>query len=199
MFLEPFDGDRLAADSLTRNFESRYHVIYIILLAEMTFLQDLSSRLARLEAKNLSGKKLGLEAASLRRELLTFSNSIWSSRISYEIQPSELFQLGRQTLQLERQYEELSKKLSEYDEYLETVQQSRLARSLALLQWGLVPIAVGGFLSSLLQLDFIKDWLKLIPASPWRELVQLGIVILLPVPLTLLIYKLIERFNHERA
>lgn len=199
MFLEPFAGDRLPAESLARNFERRYHIIYVLLLAEMTFLQNLCNRLARLEARNLSNKELGFEVADLRRELLKFSNSIWSSRISYEVQPSELFQLGREVLGLEKLYDEASKKLSEYDEYLETLQQGRLAKNLGLLQWGLVPVAIGSFLLGLLQFEFIKDWLQcLLPSSPWRELAQIGVVVLFPLPLTLLIYKLIERLSHER-
>jgi len=146
MFLEPFDDDRPAVDKFARDFEFRYHVIYIVLLTELTFLQDINSRLARLEVKKLSSKDLANEVASLRRELLKFSNSIWSSRISYEIQPSELFDLGKRVLGLEKLYSEVHDKLSEYDQYLQAKTQERLNSGLWLLQYLFLPFSLAAFL-----------------------------------------------------
>jgi hypothetical protein len=200
MFLEP-DAERARQGMdgrLPFYFEHRYHVLYLVLLAKLAFLQSMKDRLMRIEAEIRNGKRNAKDKiigriTALREELLNFSNTIWSSRLSYEIQPSELYELGHRSLHLDKQYDEVHQKLTEYDEYLKSWEQGQINKGLWILQWLLMPLAIGGFFATLMQLKAVTDWLAKTFIAPWPEILQVAIPLILPVPLVAVVYAIYRK------
>ena len=204
MLLEPCAERAKLETALPFHFENRYHVLYFVMLVKLAYLQSMKDQLTRLEA--LSGnnpgttrERLARRLQAMREELLNFSNSIWSSHISYEIQPSELYAIGHRTLKLDDLYEEIHQKLSEYDDYLRNWQQGQINKGLWILQWLLMPLAIGGFLATLMQLKPLSDWLTKAIVPPWPEILQIAIPLILPVPLVAVVYAIYAIIRKVRS
>jgi hypothetical protein len=89
-------------------------------------------------------------------------------------------------------------KLVEYDEYLETWQQSQINKGLWILQWWLLPLAFGGFFATLMQLKPVADWFAKTFISPWSDILQIVISLILPFVLAPIVYGIYAFYRKAR-
>lgn len=192
------DGDDFASNALQMQFRRHYTQMALLARLEVATLLRFSSRLSRSVAEFLDPASDGssevpnafeIEIADIRHSFLKFTHRYRFTGISSQVQGREMYAKWRETLGLDRLYEEVSAELESSYAYVRGKREERQIRSATRLAFAAEFIAVVGLavalVSSPLQ-GFLREVLfgcTAIPNSPpncsssYLALVDIGMLL----------------------
>ncbi|MBA1335073.1 MAG: hypothetical protein HPY66_0695 [Firmicutes bacterium] len=167
------DKDVFNLDILPFYFGGNFFDLYLFSLYQRIRLMRFSQHLANTEIFRSSKKKV----AELREDILNFFNQYIFNQVSNYSIGNEIWRKWQDVLEIESMFLQVHQELADMDEYLKSIRQESMDRSLAYATFLLIPVSVisgvlGSNITELQGLSIKNPWI-------WGTTLSLYVVLLI--------------------
>lgn len=172
--------DVFNADILPFYFDGNFFDLYLFSLYQRIRLMRFSHHLAGTEIFRSSKKKV----AALREDILNFFNQFIFNQVSSYSIGNEIWRKWQDVLEIESMFLQVHQELADMDEYMKSIRQENMDRSLAYATFLLIPVSVisgvlGSNITELQGLSIKNPWI-------WGTTLSLYVVLLISYARTLM-------------